>query len=84
MTVSLLRNPLSPLSHLPIEGLEEVLIREEVEKEDGLVNLDNLIEETDLLVIKEDLGLEDLLKNLTKVLTTRGSEYWGRLLIKTK
>ena len=59
--VSLLRNPLSPLSHLPVEGLEEVLIREEVEEEDGLVNLDTLIEETDSLVIEEDLDLEDLL-----------------------
>ena len=72
MTVSLPRNPLSPLSHLPIEGLEEALIREEVEKEDGLDSLGNLIEETDLLVIEEDLDLDDLLKNLTKVLTTRG------------
>ena len=67
-----------------VEGLEEVLIGEEVEKEDGLVSLDNLIEETDLLVIEEDLDLDDLLKNLTKVLTTRGPEYWERLLIKTK
>ena len=61
-----------------------MLIREEVEEEDGLVNLDNLIEETDSLVIEEDLGLEDLLKNLTKAPTTRGPEYWERLLIKTK
>ena len=59
--VSLLRNPLSPSSHLPAEGLEEVLIREEVEEEEGLVNLDNLIEETDSLVIEEDFDLEDLL-----------------------
>ena len=84
MTVSLPRNPLSPLSHLPVEGLEEALIREEVEKEDGLDSLDNLIEETDLLVIEEDLDLDNLLKNLTKVLTTRDPEYWERLLAKTK
>ena len=84
MTVSLPRNPLSPLLPLPIEGLEEALIKEEVEKEDGLDSLDNLIEETDLLVIKEDLDLDDLLKNLTKVLTTRGPEYQERLLAKTK
>ena len=84
MTVSLPRNPLSPLSHLPIEGLEEALIKEEVEKEDGLVSLDNLIEETDLLAIEEGLDLDDLLKNLTKVLTIRGPEYQERLLIKTK
>ena len=84
MTVSFLRNPLSPLSHLPIEGLEESLIEEEVEKEDGLVSLDNWIEETDSLVIEEDLDLDDLLKNLTKVLTTRGPEYWERLLAKIK
>ena len=81
---SLPRNPLNPLSHLPIEGLEEALIKEEVEKEDGLDSLENLIEETDLLVIEEDLNLEDLLKNLTKVLTTRGPEYRERLLAKTK
>ena len=31
------RNPLSPLLPLPVEGLEEALIKEEVEKEDGLV-----------------------------------------------
>ena len=37
MTVSLPRNPLSPLSHLPVKGLEEALIKEEVEKEDGLI-----------------------------------------------
>ena len=61
MIVSLLRNPLSPLSPLPIEGLEEVFIREEVEEEDNLVSLDSLIEETDLLVIEEDIDLEDLL-----------------------
>ena len=72
MTVSLPRNPLSPLLPLPVEGLEEALIKEEVEKEDSLVSLDNLTEETDLLVIEEDLDLDDLLKNLTKVLTTRG------------
>ena len=59
--VSLLRNPLSPLSHLPVGGLEEVLIREEVEEEDSLVSLDSLIEEMDSLVIEEDLDLEDLL-----------------------
>ena len=47
-------------------------------------SLDNLIEETDLLVIEEDLDLEDLLKNLTKVLTTRGPEYQERLLIRKK
>ena len=78
------KKPFKPFITPPIEGLEEVLIREEVEKEDGLVSLDSLIEETDSLVIEEDLGLEDLLKNLTKVLTTRGPKYWGRLLIKTK
>ena len=33
MTVSLPRNPLNPLLPLPIEGLEEALIKEEVEKE---------------------------------------------------
>ena len=49
-----------------------------------LVSLDNLIEETDLLVIEEDLDLDDLLKNLTKVLTTRGPEYQERLLAKTE
>ena len=42
------------------------------------------IGETDLLAIEEDLDLDDLLKNLTKVLTIRGPEYWERLLIKTK
>ena len=55
-----------------------------MEKEDGLDSLGNLIEETDLLVIEEDLDLDDLLKNLTKVLTTRGPEYQQKLLIKTK
>ena len=55
-----------------------------MEKEDGLVSLDNLTEETDLLVIEEDLDLDDLLKNLTKVLTTGGPEDQERLLIKTK
>ena len=43
----------------PPHGSEEILIREEVEEEDGLVNLDNLIEEIDSLVIEEDLDLED-------------------------
>ena len=61
LTVSLLRNLSSPLSHLLAEDSEEILIREEVEEEDGSVNLDNLIEEIDSLVIEEDLGLEDLL-----------------------
>ena len=84
MTVSLPRNPLSPLLPLPIESLEEALIKEEVEKEDSLVSLDNLTGETDLLVIEEDLDLDDLLKNSTKVLTTRGPEYRERLLIRTK
>ena len=55
-----------------------------MEKEDGLVNLDNLIEETDLLVIEEDLDLDDLLRNLTKALIARGPAYWERLLAKTK
>ena len=32
-----------------------------MEEEDGLVNLDNLIEEIDSLVIEEDLDLGDLL-----------------------
>ena len=49
-----------------------------------MVSLDNLIEETDLLVIEEDLDLDDLLKNLTKVLTTRDPKFWERLLIKTR
>ena len=84
MTVSLPRNPLSPLLPLPVEGLEEALIKEEVEKEDSLVSLDNLTEGTDLLVIEEDLDLDDPLKNSTKVLTTRGPEYQEKLLIKTK
>ena len=84
MIVSLLRNPLSPSLPLPIEGLEEALIREEVEKEDGLVSLDNPIGETDLLVIEEDSDLDDLLTNLIKVLTTRGPEYQERLSIRTK
>ena len=84
MIVSLPRNPLSPLSRLPIEGLEEALIREEVEKEDSLDSLDNLIDKTDLPVIEEDLDLDNLLKSLTKVLTTRGPMYRERLLTKTK
>ena len=84
MTVSLPRNLLSPLSPLPVEGLEEALIREKVEKEDGLVHLANMIGETDLLVIEEDLDLEDLLKNLIKVPTTRGPVYQEKLLAKTK
>ena len=55
-----------------------------MEKEDGLVSLDSLIKETDSLVIEEDLDIDDLLKNLTKVLTTRGPEYQERPLAKTK
>ena len=55
-----------------------------MEKEDSLDSLDNLTEETDLLVTEEDLDLDDPLKNLIKVLTTRGPEYQERLLIKIK
>ena len=55
-----------------------------MEKEDSLDSLDNPIGETDLLVIEEDLDLDDLLTNSTKVLITRGPEYQERLLIKTK
>ena len=47
--------------------------------------MDNLIEETDLLVIEEDLDLDDLFEKFDrKVLTTKGPEYQERLLIKTK
>ena len=53
-------------------------------KEDGLANSDNLIEETDLLVIEVDLDLDDLLKNLTKALIARGPMYRERPLAKTK
>ena len=59
MTINPLRNPSNPSSHLPTEGSEEVLIKEEVEEEDDLVNLDNQIEEIDSPVIEEDLDLED-------------------------
>ena len=82
--VGLPRNPLSPLLPLPIEGLEEALIREEVEKDYGSDSSDNSIEETDSLAIEEDLDLHDLLKNLIKVLTIRGLKYLERLSIKTK
>ena len=59
MTINPLRNPSNPLSHLPTEGSEEVLIKEKVEEEADLVNLDNRIEEIDSPVIEEDLDLED-------------------------
>ena len=49
-----------------------------------MVSLDNLTEETDLLVIEEDLDLDDLLKNLTKVLTTRGPRVSGKTISKDK
>ena len=55
-----------------------------MEKEDSLANSDNLIEETDLLVIEVDLDLDDLLKNLTKALIARGPAYRERPLAKTK
>ena len=57
--VNLPRSLLSPLSPLPAEGLKEILIKEEVEEEDDLVNLDSLIEGIDSLVIEVDLDLED-------------------------
>ena len=69
------KKPFKPFITSPVEGLEEALIKEEVEKEDNLVSLDNLIEEVNSLVIEEDLDPDDLLKNLTKFLTTRGPEY---------
>ena len=78
------KKPLSPLSPHPIEGLEEALTKEEMEKEDGPVNLDNLIGETDLLVIEVDLDLDDLSKNLIKALITRGPVYQERPLAKIK
>ena len=84
MTVSLLRNPLSPSSHLPVEGLEEALIKEEVEKEDGLVSLDNLIEETDLLAIEEDLDLDDLLKKFDKSPNNKRPRVSGKTINKDK
>ena len=60
------------------------MTKEEMEKEDGSVNLDNLIGETDLLVIEVDLDLDDLLKNLIKALITRGPAYQERPLAKIK
>ena len=57
------KKPFTALYHpLHVESLEEALTKEEVEKEDGSAHLDNLIEETDLLVIEVDLDLDDLLK----------------------
>ena len=84
MIASLPRNLLSPLSPHPVEGLEEDLTKEEMEKEDGPVNLDNLIGEPDLLVIEVDLDLDDLSKNLIKALITRGPAYQERPLAKIK
>ena len=55
-----------------------------MEKEDGSANLGNQIGETDLLVIEVDLDLDDLLKNLTKVLLTRGPMYQESPLAKIK
>ena len=78
------KKPFKPFITLPVRGLEEALIKEEVEKEDSLVNLANLIEETDLLVIEEDLDLDNPLKNLTKSLIARGPMYRERPLAKTK
>ena len=46
--------------------------------------MDNLIEETDLLVIEEDLDLDDLLKILTKALIARGPAYWEKTISKDK
>ena len=84
MIASLPRNLLSPLSPHPIEGLKEALTKEEMEKEDGSVNLDNLIGETDLLVIEVDLDIDDLLTNLIKALITRGPVYQESPLAKIK
>ena len=84
MTASLPRSLLSPLSPLHVESLEEALTKEEVEKEDGSAHLDNLIEETDLLVIEVDLDLDDLLKNSIKALIARGPTYREGPLAKTK
>ena len=60
------------------------MIKEEVEKEDGLVSLDNLIEETDLLAIEEDLDLDDLLKNLTKSPNNKRPQVSGKTINKDK
>ena len=53
------KKPFKPFITPPRRRFRGNLIREEVEEEDGLVNLDNLIEEIDSLVIEEDLDLED-------------------------
>ena len=78
------KKPFKPFITPPVEGLKEALTKEEMEEEDGSVNLDNLIGETDLLVIEVDLDLDDLSKNLIKALITRGSAYQESPLAKIK